>query len=134
VLCSGVVADLFQFEVRKVGHLIPQDDAIDEDRANGFKRLLDRAAQLAGPCRTKSLCAASARQLYEVRLGNSMPSRYAGSPLASASRGMSPNDALLYTTTLTGSLWCTAVRNSLISMLNPPSPQSAMTWRERSRA
>ena len=28
-------------------------------------------------------------------LGNSMPSRYAGRPLASASSGMSPNDALL---------------------------------------
>src|SRR6516164_9514294 len=35
--------------------------------------------------------------------------------------------------TFTGSLWCTAVRNSPISILKPPSPVSAMTWRERSR-
>src|SRR5580658_9465843 len=36
--------------------------------------------------------------------------------------------------TFTGSLWCTAVRNSHISMLKPPSPVSTMTWRPRSAA
>src|ERR1700758_4365569 len=44
---------------------------------------------------------------------------------------MSPRPELLYTMTLTGSLWCAAVRNSHISMLKPPSPQRAMTWRSR---
>src|ERR1700730_5528596 len=49
-----------------------------------------------------------------------MPFRKGGKPTLSASRVINPKAELLKTTPLTGTLGATAVRNSHISMLNPP--------------
>ena len=45
-----------------------------------------------------------------------------------------PEGALLKTTTFTGRPSCTKLRKSPISIVNPPSPDSEITWRSRNAA
>jgi len=60
--------------------------------------------------------------------GRSHP--YSGLPRKSiCSHLICPSVPFLITTTVTGSLSLTAVRNSPMSMVNPPSPTNAIDWR-----
>ena len=94
-LSHGVVTDLFEFEMREIGHLVGRHDAIDDRRPVGLECLVDLCMQLAGLRRPKSMAAAGPGERPKSGLGNSIASRYAGRPAASASNGIRPKAELL---------------------------------------
>src|SRR5258708_37109492 len=68
-LCHRVVPDRLQVDMRKVGHLVGRDDAIDDGWAIDLEHLVDLAGQLAGLRYLESVAAAGARQRREIRIG-----------------------------------------------------------------
>ncbi len=95
--------------MRHVRHLVSRHNSIDNGRTFDLECLVDRSLHLAGSRRLEAVAAASARKQRKIRIGKF--------------------DALLVCGQTyrfgfeRGSLWCTAVRNSHISMLKPASPR-----------
>jgi hypothetical protein len=81
--------------MRDARRLVGCHDAIDDCGAVGLKRFVDLGERFTGFGGAESMPAASPRERKVDRIGNSIPSRYAGSPTPSASNVMSPNDELL---------------------------------------
>jgi hypothetical protein len=63
------VAELIEFEMWKVWHLVGCHDAIDNGRAVDIERLVDLGVQFAGLRGLKSMPAAGARECREIRVG-----------------------------------------------------------------
>ena len=68
-LCHREVPDRLQVDVRKVGHLVGRDDAIDYRRPVDFECFIDLAVQIAWLRCPESMAAAGARQRGEIRIG-----------------------------------------------------------------
>src|ERR1700730_1130238 len=68
-LRDGIVADLVQVEMRKVGHLVGRHDAIDDRGPVDREGLGDLGVQLARLPRPESMAAASTGERCKIRIG-----------------------------------------------------------------
>src|SRR2546427_2370954 len=74
-LCHGVMLDLLELDMRKVGHLVGRHDDIDDGGAVNLEGLADLRVQLAGLRGLETMAATGAGKRRKIRIGefNALP-------------------------------------------------------------